>query len=147
MFMLILGLVLFIIGIVLLLLSLKNKDEKENLNIDRVPATITFIETHRVGTGSNRKLQWTVKISYQYNGQSFDNVEYNSYNSAWKIGDTIEISINRDTGMFYHGEILTRKVLKIFAIILIFIGASMCIISLISGIILRMVLGFLGVGW
>ena len=147
MFMLILGLVLFILGVVLLLLSLKNKDEKENLSIDKVPATITFIKTHRVGTGSNRKLQWTVKISYQYNGQTFNNVEYNSYDSAWKVGDTIEVSINRDTGMFYHGEILTRKVLKIFAIILIFIGASMCIISLVSGIILRMVLRFLGIGW
>lgn len=147
MFMLILGLVLFIIGIVLLLLSLRDRNEEENLNIDKVPATITFIKTHRVGTGSNRKLQWTVKISYQYNGQTFDNVEYNSYDSAWKIGDIIEVSIDRNTGMFYHGEILTRKVLKIFAVILIFIGASMCIISLVSGIILRMVLRFLGIGW
>lgn len=147
MFMLILGLVLFIIGIVLLLLSLKNKNEKENLNIDKVPATITFIKTHRVGTGSNRKLQWTVKISYQYNGQTFDNVEYNSYNSAWKVGDIIEVGIDRSTGMFYHDKILTRKVLKIFAAILILIGASMCIMSLVSGIILRMVLRFLGIGW
>lgn len=147
MFMLILGLVLFIIGIVLLILSLKNRNEEENLNIDKVPATITFIKTHRVGTGSNRKLQWTVKISYRYNGQTFDNVEYNSYDSTWKVGDVIEVSIDRNTGMFYHGEILTRKVLKVFAIILIFIGASMCIISLVSGIILRIVLGFLGVDW
>lgn len=147
MFILILGLVLFIIGIVLLLLSLRNRNEEENLNIDKVPATITFIKTHRVGTGSSRKLQWTVKISYQYNGQTFDNVEYNSYDSTWKVGDIIEVSIDRNTGMFYHGEILTRKVLRIFAIILIFIGASMCIIFLVSGIILRMVLRFLGIGW
>lgn len=147
MFILILGIVLFIAGLTLLLLSLKNKDREENLIIDKVPAIITFIETHRVGTGSDRKLQWTVKISYQYNGQTFDNVEYNSYNSAWKVGDIIEVSIDRDTGMFCHGDMLTRKVLKLFAVILIFIGASMCIISLVSGIILRMVLRFLGIGW
>ena len=60
MFMLILGLILFIIGIILLIFSLKGKDEKENLIIDKVPATITFIDRHRVGTGSDRKLQWTV---------------------------------------------------------------------------------------
>lgn len=147
MFMLILGLVLFIIGIILLLLSIRDKNDEENLNVDKVPATITFIKTHRVGTGSNRKLQWTVKISYRYNGQTFDNVEYNSYDSTWKVGDIIEVSINKNTGMFYHGEVLTRKVLRIFAITLIFIGALTCIIFLEMELFLRMVSGFLGIGW
>ena len=141
--MLIFGLVLFVAGIVLLILSVKNKNEKVTPNVDKVPATITFIKTHRVGSGSNRRVQFTVRISYKYNEQVFNDVEYNSYSSTWKVGDTIEINIDKDTGMFCSDGTLGRKVLKIFGIILTLIGASMCTILLVSEIILRLILKLL----
>lgn len=94
--------------------------QKVRASYDVTMAQIVKI-TERIN--HNRKRSHSVYVSYEYDGQTYENVHYNSYDPTMHVGKTISVYVNPEQpGQIESGSYTAVTILMPMAFIIIFVG-------------------------
>ena len=95
--------------------QVNNKDSYEEIT-----ATISEITRHK--STNNSKSSHRVYLDYVYHGQEYNHVRYNYYNSNMKVGDVIDVKIDKnDPYDFYDGMALIICIIVFGTISVVFL--------------------------
>ena len=125
------GIIIFstilIIGILFLTLFPKlNKPIPENYV--ETKATIIRIEEELSPTYDDidgfdaTDYEYTVFVEYTYNGKTYSEKEYGSYDSSMKEGDTVTLYVNPDEPDDFMCEPVNNSILVIIGIVIVVVG-------------------------
>lgn len=125
----------FLIGIVLLgvatFIAIRTHNIRESYDI--TSARIDEITTQHRNNATRRhksKRTHSVYISYEYNGQKYEDVYYKYYNSSMRVGKTIKVYVNpNNPKQVESGNYTLAIIFAAFAIgVMIFgVGSSMVV--------------------
>ena len=109
-----------IFGIIFLILSFSVLNQKIPENCVEVTAEISYINEIEI----DNDFHYEVFINYSYDGQSFENQEYDKYDSSMKAGKTVTIFVNPDNPSEYYSDDSDNFVFPLIGGVVIVIGVG-----------------------
>lgn len=119
----------FAIGVLITVVcSLKIAEQKNDKSVYiETEGTITSVSREYVGGADSDDYEYTVLIRYEVNGTEYRDVEYGSYKSSMKEGDTVKILYSEDdpSKIRVPGSEKVAYILLVAGIAVILVGVFM----------------------
>ncbi len=112
--------IVLIFGIIFLILSFSVLNQQIPENYVEIEAEISYINEIEI----DNDFQYEVFINYSYDGQNFNDKEYDKYDSSMKAGKTVTIFVNPDNPAEYCSDDSDNFVFPLIGGVVIVIGVG-----------------------